>query len=63
MAMIFTFTFDVAFKVFSDILREVVFILELESDKKMKCQMKQVLQFYTTLKYKGYGPHDLREKV
>ena len=25
--------------------------------------MKQVLQFYTTLKYKGYGPHDLREKV
>ena len=26
MAMIFTFTFDVAFKVFSDILREVVFI-------------------------------------
>ena len=62
MAMIFTFTFDVAFKVFSNILREVVFILELESDKK-KCQTKQVLQFYTTLKCKGYGPHDLREKV
>ena len=60
MAMIFAFTFDVTFKVFSDVLREVVFILELISDKK-KCSTMNVLQLYIS-NYKGYGPHNTREK-